>query len=264
LNSSELSLRKRVDMEEPIQHVRVNWLSGEIRVVPSEDGHMHVFHYADARFSERKLMQWDVSEGTMSITDGRKKGSLFGLNVGRTALEIRVPNKTLASLWISTVGGKLWVDDVHTTRCYCNITSGRADISGVTKELELSATASSVNGQHLKADRLDLKTGSTKIRFSGEFQNVHSKSTGRGVSLECLTTPEHLHVVSTGEKVSVSIPFDNEGFKVHLEKRSGALKSDFMLSPCNGSNKHFMYKGGKNDFKIDIRGGRFHLKSHRP
>lgn len=156
------------------------------------------------------------------------------------------------------------MDAMQAQRCYCKITSGSADISGVMKELELIAVASSISGNNLKAEKLDMQSGSTKVRLSGEFRHVQSRSTGRGMNLECLTMPESLHSVSTGEKISVTIPSDNEGFEIWLEERSGAFKSDFNLSPCNGNDKRLIYKKGKSSFNMDIRGGSFHLKSHQP
>lgn len=52
--------------------------------------------------------------------------------------------------------------------------------------------------------------------------------------MDCLKMPESLHSVSTGSKVVVSIP-DNEGFRILLKRRSGALKSEFDLTPFMGT-----------------------------
>lgn len=74
--------------------------------------------------------------------------------------------------------------------------------------------------------------------------------------------PEKLHSVSTGAKAVVSIP-DNEGFQIILKERSGALKSEFDLTPLHGDNNNLIHKSGKSEFQMDIRGGAFHLKSRK-
>ncbi|WP_440120083.1 hypothetical protein [Paenibacillus sp. QZ-Y1] len=71
-----------------------------------------------------------------------------------------------------------------------------------------------------------------------------------------------MHSVSTGAKAVISIP-DNEGFEILLKERSGALKSDFDLTPLHGDNSYLIYKSGKSEFQMDIRGGAFHLKAKK-
>lgn len=95
MKSSEPAICKSIDIDQPIHDIQLNWLSGDIRVLPSVDEQIHVMQYADAWFSKRRLMQVNIRGDTLSIVDGRKRGGLIGLNVGRTALKIHVPARVL-------------------------------------------------------------------------------------------------------------------------------------------------------------------------
>ncbi|MGN7413817.1 DUF4097 family beta strand repeat-containing protein [Paenibacillus sp. SAF-068] len=262
LKSSELAICKSIDIDQSIEDIQLNWLSGDIRVLPSVDEQIHVIQYADTWFSKHKLMQVNIREDTLSIMDGRKRGGLIGLNIGRTVLKIHLPVRVFNRILLNSTGGHLRLNRLQATRCQCKITSGRVDLSGRMEELELNAVASVVSVQQLRADKLNLQSSSTKIDISGEFRHLNMSTTGRRLNMECLNMPESLHSVSTGGQAVVSIP-DNEGFQIVLKERSGAFKGEFDLTPLHRDSNNLIYKSGKSDFQVDIRGGTFHLKSRK-
>ncbi|ETT30040.1 DUF4097 family beta strand repeat-containing protein [Paenibacillus sp. FSL K6-1122] len=262
LKSSELSICMSIDIDQPIHDIQLNWLSGDIRVLPSVDELIHVIQFADAWFSKRRLMQVNIRGDALSIVDGRKRRGLVGINIARTALEIQLPDRIFDRILLNSTGGQLRLNRLLATRCQCKITSGSVDLSGRMDELELCALASIVKGQHLSADKFNLQSSSAKIDISGEFRHLQYTTTGRGLNMDCLKMPESLHSVSTGSKVVVSIP-DNEGFRILLKRRSGALKSEFDLTPLHGDSNCLIHKSGKSEFQVDIRGGAFHLKSRK-
>lgn len=262
LKSSELAICKSIDIDQSIHDVKLNWLSGDIRVLPSVDELIHVIQYADAWFSKRRLMQVNIRGDTLSIVDGRKRRGLVGINIGRTTLEIQLPDRVFDRILLNSIGGQLQLNHLLATRCQCKITSGHVDLSGRMEELELCAVASVVKGQHLSADKLNLQSSSAKIDISGEFSHLQITTIGRELNMDCLKMPESMHSVSTGTKAVVSIP-DNEGFRILLKRRSGALKSEFDLTPLHGDSNDLIHKSGKSEFQVDIRGGAFHLKSRK-
>lgn len=260
LKHNELGLCKTLDVDQPINDIDLDWLSGGIRVLPSTDEMIHVMQYANKHYSERKLMQTGINGDRLCITDGRKRRGFIGLNIGRTLLELHIPRRVLTSLQVKSTGGQMEIHEILASRCQCKIISGSIAISGKMEELEVYAAASQIVGRHLKADTLMLHSNSSKVKISGEFRHVESKSTGRGLYMDCLRIPDYLGSISTGMKAVVSIP-DHEGFEVHLQERAGTLKSDFELTPLHGKLGCFSYKNGKKQFHIEIRGGSFHLKA---
>ncbi|UOK62634.1 DUF4097 domain-containing protein [Paenibacillus sp. OVF10] len=169
LKSSELAICKTIDIDQSIQDIQLNWLSGDIRVLPSVDELIHVMQYADACFSKRRLLQVNIRGDTLSIVDGRKRRGLVGINIGRTALEIQLPARVFDRILLNSTGGQLRLNRLLATRCQCKITSGSVDLSGRMEELELSAVASVVKAQHLSADKLNLQSSSAKIDILGSF-----------------------------------------------------------------------------------------------
>lgn len=167
LKSSELSICMSIDIDQPIHDIQLNWLSGDIRVLPSVDELIHVIQFADAWFSKRRLMQVNIRGDALSIVDGRKRRGLVGINIARTALEIQLPDRIFDRILLNSTGGQLRLNRLLATRCQCKITSGRVDLSGRMDELELCALASIVKGQHLSADKFNLQSSSAKIDISG-------------------------------------------------------------------------------------------------
>nr|WP_186323243.1 DUF4097 family beta strand repeat-containing protein [Paenibacillus xylanexedens] len=259
MNNSELSLCKTIDVDQPINDIELDWLSGNIRVLLSEDELIHVMQYADKRYSERKLIQPSINGNKLSIVDGRKKAGFIGFNIGRTALELQIPRRVLNSMIVRTTGGQITMNEIQANRCQCKVTSGSLTMSGSMQKLEVYATASDFYANNVKADRFVLHGSSSKMEITGEFQHVESKTTGRALQMDCLQTPDSFHSVSTGMKATVCIP-DQEGFEVELNERSGTFKTEFELTPLQNKHKRMVYKNGEKQFLIDVRGGTFLLK----
>lgn len=258
--SSGLTIRKQEVIDQPVTHFHVYWLSGDIRIFPSKDESIHVVQLAGTRYPERKLLEVSVQGDRLMISDGRKKGLPIGLNLGRTELEVHVPNRLFDALMVSMTGGNLFIDTIQVLRCQCKITSGNAELSGDIKELELHATGSNITGKDLKVERLKVQSTATKVQMSGQFLQVETTNSGRGINLECLTMPESINTVSTGAKTVIAIP-DNEGFELLLNQRSGKFKNEFHVTTINGEKGRYVYKNGTKTIRIDIRGGTVHLKA---
>lgn len=242
----ESIVRKREYIQETIQDISINWVTGDIRILQR----------ANKRFPEGKLFQIKVSNGELIITDGRKQQINIGFNFHKTDLEIHLPKKKLNAMNIDCVGSHLYIHNADINRCRCNITSGKAMFSGTMTELDIHTIACHISGDNLEIEKLNLHTTSSPVNLSGKFSELNARSTGRSVVVRSSTMLRRIQSISTAANVTVSIP-ENEGFRFQFKKVSGNFKSDFPLAI---NRESYSYKNGLSQFNAEVRGGKFTLE----
>ncbi|AJS58169.1 DUF4097 family beta strand repeat-containing protein [Paenibacillus sp. IHBB 10380] len=252
---NRLVVRKKQCIQETISDVSLDWITGDIHILQSENDEIEIIQTADPRFPESKLFRYQVNNGVLSIADGRKQKVNIGFNFKQTALEIYIPNKRFNSLTIVSVGSHLFTNNLDVTKCRYNTTSGKANLSGKMIELDIHAIASHIVGDHLEIEKLDLHATSSKINLSGKFAVLDAHSIGRSLFVRSSTMLQQMKSISTAANVTISIP-DNEGFTFKCKKVSGSFKSDFSL---NSDGDRSTYKNGINQFSAEVRGGYFTL-----
>ncbi|OAB42395.1 DUF4097 family beta strand repeat-containing protein [Paenibacillus glacialis] len=252
----ESIVRKRECMQETIRDISINWITGDIRILQSENEEIVIIQSAGTRFPESKLFQFNVNNGELTITDGRKQKINIGFNVHKTDLEIHLPKKKFNAMNIESVGSHLSIHHVDVNRCRCNITSGKAKLSGKMIELDIHATACHISGDNLEIEKLNIHTTSSPVNLSGEFLEFNAHSTGRSVVVRSSTMLQRIQSISTAANVTVSIP-ENEGFRFQFKKVSGNFKSDF---PLSSDGESYSYKNGLSQFNAEVRGGKFTLE----
>ncbi|WP_397538248.1 DUF4097 family beta strand repeat-containing protein [Rummeliibacillus pycnus] len=252
---SELTDRKKVCYKDTISDISLDWITGDIHILQSENDEIKIVQITNEKFPEHHLFHHKVNSGKLYISDGRKKKIKIGFNINITNLEIHLPKRQLHSISIDCTGGNLIIDDLDAITCNCNITSGNAKFSGTMEELTIRATGCKITGEYLDIKKLHLKTTSTKIDFSGKFSEVNVNSTGRSIMVSSSTMLQKIKSISTAANVKVSIP-ENDGFSFHFKKLSGNFKSDFSLIMAKDS---YVYKNGTSMFDAEVRGGFFTL-----
>ncbi|MHA7966038.1 DUF4097 family beta strand repeat-containing protein [Paenibacillus sp. CAU 1782] len=260
MKAARSGLFKEIVVKEPVTDLNLNWLTGNVALLPGEDENVYVRQWADPIFGEQKLMKLIIIGKSLSIADGRKKSFPLGFNLGRTGLEVVLPARQLRSMTITSVGGKLLAENLSVHHCQCAITAGTAELSGEVGELEFNATGSTVRGSHLKAEKLYFRSVSTKSTFAGHFRHIDAGITGRSLQLECLTMPEGIHTISTAAKTVISLPRE-EGFEARVDAKSGRFIHAFAPGGIKEDTKQLIYRNGGSPIHIGIRGGSVHLKS---
>ena len=254
--SCKLTMQKQQRVAEPITDVSIDWLTGHVRILPSDSHEIRIIQLTAGRLSEAKLFHAEVIGGRLSIADGRKRGVKIGLHVNNTILEVYLPTDLLQTLTLVTSGGHLEIQKLHAAYCTCKTTSGSLKLSGTIKELELHTVGSRVTGESLICKRLYLRAVSSKINLSGRYNELDVNTSGRGLTIRSSTMPARIRSLSTGAPVVVSIP-ENDGFTLHVKKVSGQYKSDYQLEKVRDT---LVYKDGGSSFEAEVRGGSFTIQ----
>lgn len=252
----KLTMQKQQRVAEPITDVSIDWLTGHVRILPSDSNETRIIQLTDGKLSEAKLFHVEVIGERLSIVDGRKRGFKLGLHVNKTILEVYLPEAELQTLTLTTSGGHLEIQKIDAAYCKCNTTSGSVKLSGTIKELELHTVGSSVTSESLTCKRLYLRAVSSKINLSGSYSELDAHTSGRGLSVRSSTMPARIRSLSTGAPVVVSIP-ENDGFTLRLKKVSGQYKSDYPLEKVRDA---LIYKDGSSSFEAEVRGGSFTIQ----
>ena len=256
LVTSGFEVRKEQIIKDPISNISIDWLTDDICIFPSENDGIRIVQRTNDKFPDTKLFYSEKNQQDLLIIDGRKRTMKIGFNFYRTRLEVYLPQKQWNSLSISTTGGQVKVKDLNVLHCKCQITSGKADLSGRMEELDLRTVGSKITGDHLDVGQLNINSTSSKVEITGKFVEIESRLTGRGITISSEIAPERIRSVSTGAQVMVSIP-DNDGFEFKFKKLSGSFKCDF---PLVSDGKHLIYLNGKRKYSSEVRGGQFTLR----
>ncbi|MFF2481855.1 DUF4097 family beta strand repeat-containing protein [Paenibacillus sp. NPDC058071] len=252
----KLSIQKQQRITETITDVSVDWLTGHVRILPSESNEIRIIQLTNGKLSEAKLFHVEVIGGRLSIVDGRKRAFKLGLHFSNTVLEVYLPKAQLKSLSLISSGGHLEIVNLNADRCKCNTTSGSVQLSGTIEELELHTVGSPVRGESITCHTLYIRAISSKIDLYGSYTELDAHTSGRGLMVRSSTMLTRIRSVSTAGPVVISIP-ENDGFTLRFKKVSGPYKSDF---PLEKTQDVLVYKDGGSSFEAEVRGGSFTIQ----
>lgn len=246
---------KEESIVDNISDIGVDWITGEIRIFPSDNNQIKIVQLSDQYVSKDKLFHHQSNDGKLFISDGRKIKARIGFNFQKTILEIHLPKKQLDSMVINSTGGHLHISNIDVIKCKCKVTSGNVDISGRVVELDLNTIACHMNGNDLEIEKLDIKSTSSKINLTGTFSELNMNCIGGKIMVNSATMIKRIHSTSTAAHVKVFLP-DNNGFTVKVKKTSSTFKSDFAFT---SNQEQYFYKSGEGHFNINSRSGCFEL-----
>lgn len=272
--------------------LNIDWLTGKVAIMPSPHNYIEIIQLAEHGFSQEKGFQYQVttpnlrgctiledrtvgcatakendmnytsaSVPVITITDGRKSSKL-GINMKKTSLEIYVPRAMISNMNIKCVGTDIELSDMNISTLHCTVVSGKLRLNGVHDELQLHTTGSEVTARLSQVSKMEVKSTSSKLDLTGEFQQIHSRLTGSKLNLTILNHIKELHSSSTASKVRVHVPV-NLRFSLSTGKLTSrkAIRSSFPLhyevdqlkQEESGARFHVSIAGGHMEIKTDFR-----------
>ncbi len=278
---------KEQSIEDAITSVRVNWISGDIQILKSEDNHIRIVQSATNDIPEKNRFTASVENGTLTVTDNRKidLGFLFSTSAN---LELYCPDKYFDSISLSCTsgtidGGDLQAKslDAESTSADIDVggtfetvnlksvsgtmkgknlqakslnarsTSGDIDVNGAIETISFSNTSGRIQGEALQTKSLDAGSISGDIDVSGAFETINLKSVSGDPKISCSQTPKTITAATTSGNVVLNLP-QNDGFALSFHSTSGKLKSDFALQQ-NGEDH--IYKNDGNKITVNTTSG---------
>jgi len=247
-----------------IHSIDINWVAGEITVVPHFGDDIQITESAQRRLNDNERMKVTSNGGTLKV-EFRERGSLRG-NMPRKNLEVLVPyelSENLTLLSVNTTSGKINISEFEAATLDISSVSASIDISAiVSNSIDLSTTSGAIRGNTVRAGiydvstvsgsinlseanvpTLDLSTTSGSMTVSGEFDKINTSTVSGSVNIRSNTLPSRIDSSSVSGGVVVYLPNDGE-ITVSHSAVSGRFSSDIPVKMQGGAAYNFSSVSG--------------------
>lgn len=157
---------KEQTIEDAITAIEINWISGNIKFLQSEDDHIHIKQLASKEIPDKKLFTYSVKDGVLTITDRNKTNLGFSTS---TDLEISCPVQDFDSISVTCTNG-------------------------------------AVDGNELQAKTLSVESTVGDIDVSGKFEAVNLNNQNGNVKVSCSQMPKSLSSNVTVGDITLNLP----------------------------------------------------------
>ena len=209
-----------------IREIEIDWVSGEIQIIPTEIDHIKVSEVAAHANTEAMLCRKDGDTLKVSFC----KDEFVSLKVlGTKNLTIQVPKG-----WACR---KLEIDAA----------SPKISVQGLTAdEVDLDTAGGESRFDSCTLGELDADTASGNLYLTGTLENLEYDSASGSVEAELDNVPSEITMDTASGSLSLKLP-THAGFAVNLDTLSGKFRSDFETSQ-NGNR----YLCGDGTCKIEM------------
>lgn len=211
-----------------IQEIEIDWLSGNIRLMPANVDRIEV---SETQVENAKYAMVCKPNG-QSLKIEYCQDPLFGdwkhLKFSKD-LTILVPMDWQGrALKVDAASAQLYVQDL------------------TIRDVELDTASGASQFDHCAVDTLDIDTASGDIRFSGSLNKLDCDSASAGIYAELDNVPSEIDMDTASGAVELVLPKD-AGFSVKMDTMSGKFDSDFSTTVKNGR-----YVSGDGACRIDM------------
>lgn len=241
---------------EKVSQIEVNWVSGEVEIVPYEGSEVVFREQSSRSLSTDDMMRFYLRDGKLIIQFcAPRTGFRIFSHTPSKRLEMKVPYalaSALSELKVSAISAPITIQGVSGADMEVNNVSGAIRVSNLDcRELELDTVSGGISGQNLQASKMSMDVVSGSIDVSGAFDDVEASSVSGSVSLRSSVCPERIDMNSVSGSVKIWVP-ENDGFTAVYSSTSGQFTCNF---PTVGEKKKAVYKDGGAKFKFSTVSG---------
>ena len=225
-NANRLELSS--DASDAMQEIEIDWVSGNIRLVPANVSSIEVSETGveDAKYA--MVCKQDGHTLKIEYCQSNTLANWKNLKFSKD-LTITVPKDWEGrALKVDAASAKLSVQDLTIQEVEVDTASGTSLFDGCT------------------VDTLDIDTASGDVRFSGRLNRLDCDSASAGIYAELENVPSEIDMDTASGSVELVLPKD-AGFSVKMDTMSGKFDSDFPFTAKNGS-----YVSGDGACRIDM------------
>lgn len=227
-------------VSETVNNLFVDWTAGKVSVEYYGGTEITVSETANRTLSEDDKLRWWLDGDTLRIRYA-KPGFRVTFDLEKQ-LTIRLPyGAVLESADISSTSGDMYIPALTADSIRLDSTSGRIDVSTLTKQLTVSSTSGDVtlyqNGDMDSAD-LGSTSGNVSFFLEGSMKKIKANSTSGGVSVIVNGSADEVKLHSTSGNIYTSL---SSVKKAEISSTSGSytgtVKSfdDLKINTTSGS-----------------------------
>jgi len=258
-----------VDMTN-LHSLNINWVSGEITIVPHDGNEIHVTEFAQRSLRDNETLRMNTDGGTLTIRF-RERDNNVG-NMPRKNLEVLVPrelSENLTRLSVNTISGGISVKDFEASTVNLSSVSAEVEITGiVSQSIDINTTSGAITASSIRAGRLDtdsvsgatnisealvttlkVNTISGRASTTGEFDDVDVSTVSGGAMIRSSAVPGKMSVSTVSGAIDVHIPNTGE-ITVSHSAVSGRFSSEIPVIMQNGGAYKFSSVSGNTNIYV--------------
>lgn len=248
-----------------IDKIRVEWISGLVRVQPYEGTDIKLDEMSNVDISEEYALRYKIADGKLTVRFCKKHTwygvdtSMLNINeiIKPKELVVSVPRAMLESgeldIQLDGVSNDTYISSAKLNGLNVNGISGSIAIENVSaKDMDLDTVSGLIDVSDCAADAIKVVSISGEMTIGGIFGSARLNSTSGGVWFTDESDGiKELKIGTVSGDVTMQLP-ESAGFNMMVSTVSGDVSSVFGLTK-NGSN--YVYGDASADFNIDTVSG---------
>lgn len=248
-----------------IDKIRVEWVSGLVRVQPYEGTDIKLDEMSNDNISEEYALRYKIADGKLTVRFCKKHTwygvdtSMLNINeiIKPKELVVSVPRAMLESgeldIQLDGVSNDTYISSAKLNGLNVNGISGSIAIENVSaKDMDLDTVSGLIDVSDCAADAIKVVSISGEMTIGGIFGSARLNSTSGAVWFtDGSDGIKELEIGTVSGDVTMQLP-ESAGFNMMVSTVSGDVSSVFGLTK-NGSN--YVYGDASADFDIDTVSG---------
>lgn len=248
-----------------IDKIRVEWVSGLVRVQPYEGTDIKLDEMSNDNISEEYALRYKIADGKLTVRFCKKHTwygvdtSMLNINeiIKPKELVVSVPRAMLESgeldIQLDGVSNDTYISNAKLNGLNVNGISGSIAIENVSaKDMDLDTVSGLIDVSDCAADAIKVVSISGEMTIGGIFGSARLNSTSGAVWFtDGSDGIKELEIGTVSGDVTMQLP-ESAGFNMMVSTVSGDVSSVFGLTK-NGSN--YVYGDASADFDIDTVSG---------
>lgn len=248
-----------------IDKIRVEWISGLVRVQPYEGTDIKLDEMSNVDISEEYALRYKIADGKLTVRFCKKHTwygvdtSMLNINeiIKPKELVVRVPRAMLESgeldIQLDGVSNDTYISSAKLNGLNVNGISGSIAIENVSaKDMDLDTVSGLIDVSDCAADAIKVVSISGEMTIGGIFGSARLNSTSGAVWFtDGSDGIKELEIGTVSGNVTMQLS-QGAGFNMMVSTVSGDVSSVFELVK-NGSN--YVYGDASADFEIDTVSG---------
>lgn len=222
--------------------IRINWIDGEVNVLPCDGSDIEIEETSDSSLSEKEKVHYYYDKGILYIQYKKsEKGFIFGITNNHEkdkSLTLRIPKifcGSISSFELDTASSQ---NDIRGLSC------ADMDIDNVSGETILTDVE--------VTNMLDIDNVSGEINLQGTYQQIEIDTVSGSCSIDTDITPSSFNLDTVSGDCEIILPFSSE-FSAEIDSVSGDI--DFRGFNVTKDDDTYICGSGGNELDFDTVSG---------
>lgn len=246
------------ELQESIDSLNINWVSGEVIIEPSGDGKVSFYEEWNGTISKSDALSYYISGSKLSI-EWDKNVAAGWLNVNNPVskrLVVSVP-ESLKGVYVNTTSAEVYLRDIDIMgRLEINTVSGDISVENSESTYVLMDTTSGEQRYYGECKSIDMNAVSGNCSFVGDCDELSFDSTSGDFIGQFTRLPEEIEIDTTSGDSELIMPSEPD-FEIEFDTVSGELYCDLPLIYGDGE---YRCGNGKCEISFNSTSGDIRIK----